>query len=191
VTREGSRYPLTITVFGSSRARPGDEDYEAASRLGRLIAEAGWLLCNGGQDGTMEAAAMSAKAAGGHTIGVSFSRFPAARTNQWLDQEIAAETLFARLEQLVTIGDVYIVLRGGIGTLLELCLAWNLLQTPEFASKPLVVVGSAWQRVIQLLGEELPMREWERTTLHFVATVDEAVDFIQKGAARLSIRPSD
>ena len=30
-------------------------------RLGRLIAEAGWTLCNGGQDGTMEAAAMSAK----------------------------------------------------------------------------------------------------------------------------------
>ncbi|MEA2642866.1 MAG: hypothetical protein QOF51_4260 [Chloroflexota bacterium] len=176
----------TITVFGSSRVHPGDDEYEAAQRLGRLIAESGWALCNGGHDGTMEAAAAGAKAAGGRTIGVSFSRFPPEHPNRWLDEEIIAETLFARLERLVTIGDAYVVLCGGIGTLVEFSLVWSLLQTLEFASKPLVVVGSAWRHVMDTLERELPMYDRERTTPQFVDTVDAAVALLRERAAAVA-----
>src|SRR6266545_1303420 len=134
--------PRTITIFGSSRARPGDPEYHEAEQLGRLLAERGWTICNGGHDGTMEAAARGAKEAGGHTIGISISMYRPANPNMWLDEEVVADSLFGRLERLLTLGEAYVVLRGGIGTLLELALAWNLLQSPEFAGKPLVVVGS-------------------------------------------------
>src|SRR5947208_9633171 len=135
-----------VTVFGSSRVKRDDPEYAAARRLGTLFAEHGWTLCNGGHDGTMEAAAQGAKEAGGSTIGVSLSLYRPTNKNVWLDQEIVAESLFARLEKLVTLGSAYVVLPGGIGTLLEMCLVWNLVQSPEFAGKPIVLVGDAWRR---------------------------------------------
>src|SRR2546427_6791688 len=93
-----------VTVFGSSRVERDDPEYVAARRLGALFAQQGWTLCNGGHDGTMEAAAQGAKEAGGSTIGVSLSLYRPASKNVWLDQEIVAESLFARLEKLVTLG---------------------------------------------------------------------------------------
>jgi hypothetical protein len=74
-----------VTVFGSSAPQPLSPAYRDAYELGRGIAAAGWILCNGGYGGTMEAAAKGAVEAGGHTIGVTCSaqrlgRFVAPRT---------------------------------------------------------------------------------------------------------------
>jgi uncharacterized protein (TIGR00730 family) len=164
-----------VTVFGSSRVKRDEPEYEAARRLGVLLAQRGWTLCNGGHDGTMEAAAQGAKEAGGSTIGVSLSLYRPTNQNVWLDQEIVAESLFGRLEKLVTLGSAYVVLHGGIGTLLEMCLVWNLVQSPEFAGKPIVLVGGAWRRIIASLKHELPMQQWEADSITIVDSVDEAV----------------
>jgi uncharacterized protein (TIGR00730 family) len=164
-----------VTVFGSSRARYPDEEYMAAWRLGKLLAERDWTLCNGGHDGTMEAAARGAKELGGKTIGVTFNLYRPANRNVWLDQEIVTETLLTRLEKLVTLGDAYVILRGGIGTLLEFVLVWNLVQAPEFAHKPVVVVGEDWRSVFESMREHLPMHEYERESIRLVANVEEAV----------------
>lgn len=164
-----------VTVFGSSRAQRDDDEYTAARRLGQLIARRGWTLCNGGHDGTMEAAARGAKDVGGATIGVSIGLYVPSNPNLWLDEEIVAESLFARLERLVTFGDGFVVLRGGIGTLLELCVVWNLAHAPSF-TKPIVVVGPDWERVLDALAHDLPMWDWEVRTLARAATVDEAVE---------------
>jgi predicted Rossmann-fold nucleotide-binding protein len=123
----------------------------------------------------MEASARGAKAAGGQTIGVTISLYQTERPNVWLDQEIVAESLFARLEQLVTLGDAFLALRGGIGTLLELALVWNLVQSPEFAHKPIVVVGASWERVVATLRDALPMHRWEEHSLTLVPTVEDAI----------------
>ena len=165
-----------VTVFGSSRVQRGEPEYEQARRLGKLFAERGWTVCNGGHDGTMEAAARGAKEAGGSTIGVSLALYRPANKNVWLDQEIVAESLFARLEKLVTLGTAYVVLRGGIGTLLELCLVWNLVQSPEFSGKPIVVVGESWSHLIGTFKEHFPMHPWEMDSIAVVESVDDAVE---------------
>src|SRR5437016_3698463 len=164
----------TITIFGSSRVQSGDPEYLVAERLGRLLAERGWRICNGGHEGTMEAAARGAKSAGGATIGISIARYQSANPNVWLDEEVVADSLFARLEKLVTLGDAYVVLRGGIGTLLEMALVWNLLQSREFRHKPLVVIGSDWDAVVTQLRAHLQMHSWESNTVTLVDSVDEA-----------------
>jgi uncharacterized protein (TIGR00730 family) len=164
-----------VTVFGSSRVNRDDPEYEAARRLGALIAQQGWTVCNGGHDGTMEAAAQGAKEAGGSTIGVSLALYRPANKNVWLDQEIVTESLFARLEKLVTLGSAYIVLRGGIGTLLEMCLVWNLVQSPEFTGKPIVLVGDAWRNVVGAFRENFSMHRWEAESIVVGVSVEQAV----------------
>ncbi len=174
-----------ITVFGSSRVRPGDLGYAEARHLGELLGERGWTLCNGGHEGTMEAASRGAKERGGQTIGVTISLYDDGNRNRWLDQEIVAETLFARLEQLVTRGDAYVVLRGGIGTLLELALVWNLVQSPEYAQKPIIVVGESWDQVMVALREALPMHRWEMRSITLVPTVEAAVQHLDAFLSRV------
>lgn len=179
-----------ITVFGSSRAHPGDPEYEAASELGRLLAARGWTLCNGGYSGTMTAAAQAAKDAGGSTIGVTVSIYDQAISNPWIDRNIVAASLFTRLEHLVSLGEAYVVLKGGIGTLLELAMVWNAVQSAE-AGRPVIVVGEDWADVVRLLQVRLPMHPWEAQSLTLVASVQEAVDRLdQHFAARKGAEPT-
>ena len=49
-----------VTVFGSSLPGEGSTAYVEAQRLGRLLAEAGFAVCNGGYAGLMEASARKA-----------------------------------------------------------------------------------------------------------------------------------
>ncbi|MBM2810686.1 MAG: hypothetical protein HW416_1445 [Chloroflexi bacterium] len=180
---------MVVTVFGSSRAKRGDDEYRSAQRLGRLIGERGWTLCNGGHDGTMEAAARGAKEAGGRTIGVSFALHQPLSLNHWIDHEIVLDTLIARLDKLARLGDAYVVLTGGIGTLLECCLVWNLIQSPDFNGKPLVAVGTAWRGVVAAIRTHLPMQPWESESITLVETVDQAVECLAVHFARARAGP--
>src|SRR5438552_1184923 len=142
-----ARNGRVVSVFGGSRAAEDSPDYQDAYLLGGLLAGAGYTLCNGGYHGTMAAAARGAKNAGGRTIGITVELLARLTPNPWIDEEVATATLFARLEQLATLGDAYVVLRGGIGTLLELALVCNLAQLHSASRKPIVAVGSGWRNV--------------------------------------------
>ena len=148
----------TITVFGSARSLPGSPEYSLAEQLGRLIAQAGWTVCNGGYGGTMEAAAKGAHAAGGQAIGVTCSIFDGrGSANPYITQEIPTPDLPARLDALVRLGHAYVVLPGGTGTLLELALVWELLSKRLVADlRPVILVGGHWLPVLQPISKAQP-----------------------------------
>jgi len=56
--------------------------------------------------------------------------------------------LLERLSIMFDRADGFVAVRGGIGTLSEVTLAWSLLQTRSLAPKPLVLMGADWQAVI-------------------------------------------
>jgi hypothetical protein len=58
---------------------------------------------------------------------------------------------------------------------LELALVWNLVQSPQYAQKPILVIGQSWEQVVAQLREALPMRREEARNLTLVPTVDDAV----------------
>lgn len=107
---------------------PGEdtETYRQAQRLGKLLAEAGLAVCNGGYGGLMEASARGARAGRGHTVGVTCVLWPA-QANRWIVEEIRTTSFMERLRMLIERGDAYIVLPGGTGTLAELALAWEMM----------------------------------------------------------------
>ena len=167
--------PGIITVFGASSARPGTAEYAEARRLGRLLAEAGHTVCNGGYSGTMEASARGAREAGGSAIGITNAVFDPRPANAYIDDERKAPDFFERLRSLLTLGDAYICLRGSVGTLTELSLAWTLLQTGAMAPRPFVCVGPAWRAVLDACHANLPIRPKDLALVTLVDTVDEAV----------------
>jgi uncharacterized protein (TIGR00730 family) len=146
-----------ITVFGSSSVAPSDEQFLLAHDLGRAIAAAGWTLCNGGYGGTMAAAARGAREMGGHTIGVTCTVFGRNGPNEWIVEEVPTSDLLARLHKLIALGDAYVALPGGTGTLLELALVWELsnkgLQRPP---RPIVLLGDFWQPIVPVVRRAQP-----------------------------------
>ena len=138
----------TICVFGSSRREEGSDLYRQAYELGGELARAGYAVLTGGYAGSMEAVSRGAAEAGGQVIGITCAIFDPTPPNPWLSEEIKAPTLLARLETMLDRADGFVAVRGGIGTLSEVTLAWSLLQTRTWHSKPLVLLGADWQGVL-------------------------------------------
>jgi uncharacterized protein (TIGR00730 family) len=157
-----------------------------AERLGRLLAESGFVLLCGGYGGTMEAASRGASQADGQAIGVTMDLFaPRLRPNRWLTKERRVRDFFPRLKQL-TGADAFVVLRGGIGTLTEATLTWTLLQTGQIGRKPFIFVGDAWNRLFRAFHAETFMHEDDFALATVVETVDDAVEVLK---AALTPRP--
>lgn len=142
----------TITIFGTSKAKPGEEVFEDALQLGRLLAENGLTIANGGYGGTMLAAAKGANQVSGQIIGVTCKAFGRNGANEYVTREIQTDTLEQRLKTLVDIGDDYIVLPGSTGTLLELATVWEL-ENKGFtnADKSIILIGPFWQKLISMM----------------------------------------
>ena len=105
-----------VTVFGSSRPREGEPDYEEARVLGRALAKHGFAVCSGGYGGVMEAVSRGAKEAGGKTYGVTAEFFTAARPNSWIDTEVRMKTWEERLFELIRMADGFVACKGGTGS---------------------------------------------------------------------------
>lgn len=168
----------TITVFGSSRPRPGEPEYILAYDLGRELAHAGMTVCNGGYGGIMEASARGAKLSGGKTIGVISNAFPGKQANQWIDTVQSERTLIDRMMKLIDLGDAFVILKGGTGTLLELSAVWEFMNKGLMPERPILTVGNFWTGVVETLKDELA---WEglQDCRRFVTSVASAQDAVQ------------
>jgi uncharacterized protein (TIGR00730 family) len=142
-----------VTVFGSSRPREGDADYEEARTLGRALAKHGFSVCSGGYGGVMEAVSRGAKEAGGETCGVTAEFFKTAKLNRWIDVEVRMKTWEERLFELIRRADGFVACKGGTGTLVELAVVWEMLNKSVMAGKPFAVLGDFWQPVLERVRE--------------------------------------
>jgi uncharacterized protein (TIGR00725 family) len=171
-----------VTVFGSSRPRPGEAQYLAAQELGGELARQGFIVCNGGYAGTMEAVSRGAKEVGGRTIGIT-SGFFKARTNQFIDEEIRKKTWQDRLFALIERGDAFVTCPGGTGTLVELAVVWEMLNKNVIGRKPLLVLGEFWHPIIDRvrqveLGHQSKWGEKRNSLIHRAASPTRAATFL-------------
>ena len=167
-----------ITIFGTSRAAAGDAIFEPAMETGGLLAQAGFTIANGGYGGTMLAAAKGAAEAGGEIIGVTCSAFKSRKANKYVTREIVTGSLDERLDTLVKLGQAYIVLPGGTGTLLELAKVWELKNKGFLkADKPIILLGGFWKPLVELIATD------DADSISYVKMADgpkQAVEMIVK-----------
>jgi len=164
----------TITIFGTGRAKAGDIAYTLAYSVGKLLAEAGFTIANGGYGGTMLAAAKGAAEAGGKIIGVTCSAFKGSKANKYISREIITDSLDERLDTLLKIGQAYVVLPGGTGTLLELANVWELKNKgfPD-TDKPIILVGGFWLPLLDLIASDDP------DSSRYIKQVDEPEQVVE------------
>ena len=172
-----------VTVFGSSRPREGDADYEEARTLGRALAQHGFSVCSGGYGGVMEAVSRGAKEAGGKTTGVTADFFKAAKLNPWIDVEVRMKTWEERLFELIRRADGFVACKGGTGTLVELAVVWEMMNKSVMAGKPFAVLGDFWQPILDRvreveLGHPGPWGEASSRLVHVAPTPGDVANHL-------------
>jgi hypothetical protein len=120
---------------------------------------------NGGYAGTMEASARGAQEHGGRTIGVLSSEFSWLAPNRYLTETKPSQDLFSRIRYMQSNADGFIVLKGSMGTLAELALVWNLSKIDAAQRKPIILLGAAWARVLNVWCEQLAVTDEEARLL--------------------------
>jgi len=170
-----------VTIFGSSRPKPGDPEYQMAFELGRMLTEANYNLCNGGYGGIMEASAKGARENCGKTIGVVTEHFKRA-ANPFVDEVVKVKSLIDRLLKLIELGDAYVVLKGSTGTLVELSLVWEYMNKNIMKEKLIIIIGDFWKPVIQTLKAELIHEGLEDVTkfVTIVKSPKECIELLNK-----------
>ena len=170
---------IAISVFGGYKQEVGDGLYETAEEVGRLIAERGWTLVNGGYSGSMEASARGARGAAGRTIGVTcgvFSRTP----NRYMDETVHTNDLYERLRALLDRGDGFIALPGATGTLAEVAMVWEFLAKGMMAPKPMALLGAFWQPLFDMLVPRPGVKAEAGGLVRVVASPADAIDMLSR-----------
>ena len=168
-----------VTIFGGSKCGDNDPEYAQARRVGQLLAEAGYTICTGGYLGVMEAASRGAREAGGRVLGIVMNQFKA-EPNRYLTDKVATPHFYERLQLLITRSVGFIAIRGGMGTVTELSLVWNKIQTGVIDPRPLVLLGECWPPIVREWQRHLAVSERDVESLDFAMTAEEAVSIIQQ-----------
>ncbi len=167
----------SITVFGSAMPLQGDAEYETAYNLGKLIAANGFDVVNGGYNGIMEAVSRGAIENGGTATGITVGLFNK-KPNEFLTKIVTCDNLFERINKLIDLGDAYVVLQGGTGTMLEFAAVWEYLNKGIVERKPIVCYSPMWEGVGEIINEQLKKEGKSTNLVSFFDDVEKMVEFI-------------
>jgi len=166
-----------ITIFGGSKCSRNSPEYRDALDLGGRLAEAGFTICTGGYLGIMEAASRGAREKGGRVFGIVLNQFKH-EPNRYLTDKVATDHFYDRLQNLITRSVGFVALRGGMGTVTEISLVWNKLQTGVIGKRPLVLIGECWRPVVEAWKSNLDVSDSDMNYLDFAANAEAAADII-------------
>jgi len=196
--RPTKRERYRVTIFGSARAHPGTWVYEEVKRLAGELSAMGCDIVTGGGPGLMQAANEGARARAAdervQSVGIRVDLPFEQEVNPFVQEAFEHQTFFTRLHQFVIMSDAYVVVPGGIGTVLEAMLVWQLLQVRHLHDTPLLFAGEMWgelvgwaQRWMLRPGFELVNPE-DLDIPTCVKSADEAIGVLREHHARWGLR---
>ena len=183
---ENSNSERIVTIFGGSKCGENSEEYQQAIEIGSRLAEAGFTICTGGYLGVMEAASRGAREKGGRVFGIVMNQFKS-EPNRYLTDKVASEHFYERLQNLITRSVGFIALRGGMGTVTEISLVWNKMQTRVLTPRPLVLLGGSWRHVVNAWKDHLAVSDSDVSLLDFADTAEEACNIVISKSAGVTV----
>lgn len=180
-----------VTIFGSARAKPGTVAYEETKRVSKALAEMGCDIITGGGPGLMQAANEGVAAGGASkSLGIRVDLPFEQEVNPFVQLGFEHRTFFTRLHHFVLASDAFVVAPGGIGSVLEIMMIWQLLQVRHLEDTPLILVGKMWPGLIEwarssMLTFETRLANPEDMDIpQCVANGDEAIALIRQHHAK-------
>src|SRR4029453_12085266 len=191
--RRTTRQNYRVTIFGSARLEAGTVAYQEVKQLAAELTKMGCDIVSGGGPGIMRAANEGAHSvdpkALHRSVGIRVALPFEQELNPFVGLAYEHRTFFSRLHHFMIASDAFVVLPGGIGTLLEMALAWQLLQVRKLYNTPLILVGKMWAELVEwgrrsmlIKGKDLAS-EIDFTIPHCVNTIEETIAVIRENRA--------
>lgn len=180
-----------VCIFGSARIKPDTKEYQDAFQLARFLAWDGIDVLTGGGPGLMEAANRGVqlgegeKKSGSLSFGLSIQLDFEPEPNMHLDVTRHHHKFSSRLDDFMRLSHAVVATPGGIGTVLELMFAWQLIQVKHMAPRPLVLMDKGfWTGFIEWLKNQplarglMGAKDFDVITI--VDTPEEVYEVLQK-----------
>jgi hypothetical protein len=201
--RASRRERFRVTIFGSARAQPGEFAYVETRRMAAALAGMDCDIITGGGPGLMQAANEGAAAVPGSSksVGIRIALPFEQDVNAFVTEAFEHRTFFTRLHQFVLTSDAFVVAPGGIGTVLESMMVWQLLQVRHLENTPLIFVGKMWPGLVEwarsaMIGVDPPLASRDDLEIpRCVPGADEAIAILrehrERWLAEAAARPGD
>lgn len=173
-----------IAFFGYSDAKKKSGLYQNSFQTAQILAKNGYVIVNGGGPGVMDAATQGAESVGGETLSITFapknaSGFEGRYPRNITDKEIKTGNYIERMFKLLEHGDLYIIFKGGTGTLSEFATAWCLARLYFGYHKPFILFGSFWKEIVNSLTKNLFIRKEGGEVFKIISSPQEVLTVIK------------
>jgi uncharacterized protein (TIGR00730 family) len=174
----------TVACMGFANAGGSDPLYKEAYGVGKALAEAGFVVANGGGPGVMRASSEGAKSVGGKVVGVTFypkdiAIFEGRDKNNPIDEEMVGANYLERTLKLLDVAQAYVIFKGGTGTISEFGMAWGLARLYFGHHKPLILYGKFWENIMAAFLANMRMRPEEFQVYRVVDTPEEVIKTLE------------
>ena len=178
-----------VAIFGDADAKKTDQHFIDAYNTAKLLAENGYIVVNGGGPGVMLAATQGAKMGGGRveTVVLDPKKKPAnyegtnKENDDLADKIIKTKDYPSRLNKLIEVGDAFVIFDGGVGTLSEVGLTWQMAKF-DYANRvhePLIFFGDKLADIVKDLVTRLNYDPLEEKLYQVVRTPEEVLETIK------------
>ncbi len=141
-----------VTIYGSARIKPDDEEYRQTEEIARQLGGMGFSIITGGGPGVMEAANKGALEAGVKSVGLNIELPEEQEPNTYATISLTFKHFFVRKVMLVKYAIAFVIMPGGLGTLDELTEVLTLMQTHKIKPFPVILFnGSYWKGFLDWL----------------------------------------
>lgn len=180
-----SKIPAAVSIFGSTKTHPKDNDYQKAEETARRLVKEGYAIATGGGPGIMEAANKGAKEAGGVSVGLNIDLPEEQEPNKYIGTYLNFRYFFVRKVMFVKYAVAFVIFPGGFGTLDELFEPLQLIQTQKIKPFPVILVGKEyWKGLVNWIKEVLLTRgkisSHDLNLFHIAEEPEEIVSFIKE-----------
>ncbi len=177
-----------VAIFGDAEAKKNDQHFIDAYNTAKLLAENGYTVVNGGGGGIMLAATLGAKAGGGRVeiVVLDPKKKPANFEGYNKENHDLADKIYStpnypeRLSKLIEVGEAFVIFNGGVGTLSEIGLSWQMAKFDFGHHEPLIFFGEQMSSVIEELVGSLKYDALEKKLYEIVLTPEDVLKTIQK-----------
>lgn len=174
-----------IAFFGDAEVPETDKTYQDAFTLAKLLAENGYTIVNGGGPGVMNASTQGAIAGKGETISVTFAPqnatgFEGRYVGNITTQEVKTHNYIERMFKLMEHSDVFIMFKGGSGTISEFGTAWVLAKLYYGHHKPFILFGHFWAEIIDVFKKNMNITADELAVFDIVDRIEDVLPTIKR-----------
>jgi len=174
-----------IAFFGDANISETDPVYKEAFDVAKILAEKGYAIVNGGGPGVMNASTSGAESVGGKTLSITFDPenapgYEGRYVKNVTDREIVTTNYIERMFKLMEHGDLFIIFKGGSGTISEFGTAWVLSKLYYGHHKPFILFGDFWAEIIDVIRKDMNIDNTELSVFEIVERREDVLPAIKR-----------